>query len=152
MKLCSDSRQPSRLIDDDPLRIPPRRPPGSFGEWWDIFLEHYIHLLVKLWFSIIIWRHFYCSNKKIPDDFSRNLTKQHVVNEVLRPQGRVFMWMSCALGLRPLGLGLYVSWFSWSSIKHNIVLIIQDSVNNNKCNNNYYKCLYCSKDKMIYLH
>ncbi|XP_029206287.2 proteasome inhibitor PI31 subunit-like [Acropora millepora] len=29
----NQSRQPSRLIDDDPLRIPPRRPPGSFGEW-----------------------------------------------------------------------------------------------------------------------
>ena len=25
--------QPSRLIDDDPLRIPPRRPPDFHGEW-----------------------------------------------------------------------------------------------------------------------
>lgn len=25
--------QSSRLIDDDPLRIPPRRPPDFHGEW-----------------------------------------------------------------------------------------------------------------------
>ncbi|KAL9961793.1 hypothetical protein ACROYT_G030813 [Oculina patagonica] len=29
----SQREQPSRLIDDDPLRIPPRRPPDFHGEW-----------------------------------------------------------------------------------------------------------------------
>ena len=35
--LCRQRERPSRLIDDDPLRLPPRRPPDVRNEWYMYF-------------------------------------------------------------------------------------------------------------------